>query len=203
MSQNSPLSELEKCLAGEEFDSSDPELIRMIVQARQLCVEYNQLPGDDAQTRLSLLQNLLGSVKEQVYIDTPFYCDYGKHISIGRNVYIGLNCTFVDNNLITIGDNTLIGSGVNISTASHPLQADERIMQDSGRLLGYRTTSAPVHIGKNAWIGTGVTIISGVSIGDNTTIGAGSVVIKDIPPNSVAVGNPCRVVKNLEAPHIK
>lgn len=190
-------TEREKCLKGEEFDSSAPELIEMIVKARQLTNEYNQLAADDAAGRQKILAELLGKTGEQVYIDTPFYCDYGRHVFVGNNVYIGLNCTFVDNNYITIGDNVLIGSGVNISTASHPLEASERIMQDEGRLLGYRSTSAAVSIKRGAWIGSGVTIISGVTIGENTTIGAGSVVIKDIPANCVAAGNPCKVIREL------
>lgn len=197
MSRDKEKSELAKCLAGEEFDSSSPDLIVLIVQARKLTEKYNRLSADDSESRDSILGQLLGSRGSQVYIDTPFYCDYGKHITIGDNVYIGLNCTFVDNNRIIIGDNVLIGSGVNISTASHPLKASERIMQDDGRLLGYRTTSAPVTIGDGVWIGSGVTIIPGVTIGENTTIGAGSVVIKDIPANTVAAGNPCKVIREL------
>lgn len=197
MSKHPASTEREKCLAGEVFDSSDPELIKFIIQARALTQAYNQLAADDAEQRLSMLKNLLGEVGENVYIDTPFYCDYGKHISIGNNVYIGLNCTLVDNNRIHIGDNTLIGSGVNISTASHPLPASERIIEKTDGSHGYSTSSAPVHIGNQVWIGSGVTIIPGITIGDNTTIGAGSVVVKDIPANSIAVGNPCRVIRSI------
>lgn len=192
-------TELEKCLAGEEFESSDPELIAFIIQARKLTEQYNRLEADDSKSRTSILSQLLGNLGEGVYIDTPFYCDYGKHISVGNNVYIGLNCTFVDNNRIHIGNNTLIGSGVNISTANHPLQASDRIINKPDGTIGYSTSSAPVHIGNQVWIGSGVTIISGITIGDNTTIGAGSVVVKDIPANCVAVGNPCRVIKELPA----
>lgn len=170
----------------------------LIVSARSLGNQYNAMAADDAEGRRQLLTRMLGSLGDRVYIDTPFYCDYGKNIEVGDNVYIGLNCTWVDNNRISIGNNVLIGSGVNISTASHPLDAAERIIQEQGKPQGYRTTSAPVSIDDNAWIGSGVTIIAGVTIGKNTTIGAGSVVVKDIPANCVAVGNPCRVIKQLK-----
>ncbi len=197
MNSKQPLTEREKCLAGLDFDSSDPELIALIVQARKLTNTYNQLPADDDASRRAVLTELLGSLGEKAYIDTPFYCDYGKHIFLGKNVYIGLNCTFVDNNHIIIGDNVLIASGVNISTATHPIKASERITHDPSRNIAYRTYSAPVKIEDNAWIGANVTIIPGVTVGENTTIGAGSVVTKDIPANCVAVGSPCRVIKNL------
>ncbi|NWK55232.1 sugar O-acetyltransferase [Verrucomicrobiaceae bacterium N1E253] len=190
-------SELEKCLVGEPFESSAPELIEMIVQARKLTGQYNQLAADDLTARTHILQQLLGGLGDQVYIDTPFYCDYGKHIFIGDHVYIGLNCTFVDNNHIHIGDNALIGSGVNISTASHPVEASQRILEHDGKHQGYATTSAPVRIGEGAWVGSSATILSGISIGKNTTIGAGSVVTKNIPDNCVAVGNPCRVLRSI------
>ena len=181
-----------------EFDSSAPELMSIIVRARKLTNEYNRLPADTGTERRRILEQLLGGIGENAYIDVPFYCDYGKNIFIGKNVYIGLNCTFVDNNEIVIGDNTLIASGVDISTATHPVSARERIIQDPNRHNTYRTYSAPVKIGNNCWIGANATIIPGVTIGDNTTIGAGSVVIRDIPANCLAVGNPCRVIKELD-----
>ena len=192
------MKEEDKSIAGEEFDSSSPELIKLIVRARSLTNKYNGLPADDAQERNNILGQLLGGLGSKVYVDIPFYCDYGKNIFIGDNVYIGLNCTFVDNNKIIIGKNTLIASHVSISTATHPVSARERVFQDPSRHCSYRTYSAPVKIGDNCWIGANVTIIPGVSIGDNTTIGAGSVVIKDIPVNCLAVGNPCRVIRELD-----
>lgn len=198
MAKEKPLTEKEKCLAGAEYDCSSPELIKLIVNARSLTSAYNQLAADDADGRSGVLSELLGSIGEGAYIDTPFFCDYGKHTFVGSNVYIGLNCTFVDNNHITIGDNTLIASCVSISTATHPVSAKERIISDPDRCNTCRTYSAPVKIGSNCWIGSNVTIVPGVTIGDNCTIGAGSVVIKDIPADSLAVGNPCRVIRKLD-----
>lgn len=182
----------------KEFDSSSPELLKLITRARSLSNQYNQLAADYKDKRHEILTELLGSVTDDSYIDIPFYCDYGKNIHIGKNVYIGLNCTFIDNDKITIGDNTLIASSVNISTGFHPITAKERIFQNEDRSNNYKTFKKPVAIGKNCWIGANVTIIPGVSIGDNTTIGAGSVVVKDIPNNCVAVGNPCKVIRSLD-----
>ncbi|QQL45073.1 sugar O-acetyltransferase [Sulfuriroseicoccus oceanibius] len=196
MSSDSP--DVTPNLDGGDFDSSTPELIAVITKARALTNQYNQHPADDADGRRAILTELLGHLGDSAYIDVPFYCDYGKNISIGDHVYIGLNCTFVDNHKITIGNNTLIASGVDIATATHPVSAKERIIDDPARTNKYRTMSAPVTIGNNCWIGANATIVPGVTIGDNTTIGAGSVVIKDIPANSLAAGNPCRVIRELE-----
>ena len=137
--------------------------------------------------------------RQQYQRDTPFYCDYGIHTLIGDNVIIGMNCTFVDCNTITIGNNVLIASNVQIYTASHSPKVEERIVKDwhPGMEEPYfRTYALPVVIEDNVWIGGGVIILPGVTIGRNAVIGAGSVVTKSIPPNTVAVGNPCRVLRS-------
>lgn len=138
-------------------------------------------------------------LKIYVNIDTPFYCDYGKHISIGSNVIININCTFVDCNKIEIGNNVLIASNVQIYTATHPVEMKERLVENEwtevSDITFFRTFALPVKIEDNVWIGGGVIILPGVTIGKNTVIGAGSVVTKSIPENSLAFGNPCRVVR--------
>jgi maltose O-acetyltransferase len=189
-------TELQKNLAGEKFDSSHPVFIAMIKKARHQCNIYNQMAADAFEERRELLLDLMGAVGDKTYVDQPFVCDYGKHIFIGKNVYIGMNCTFSDNNHIIIGDNVLIAGAVSIATATHSTEVAERVRPQGH--APFTTFSKPVKIGDNAWIGTNVTIIPGVTIGEGTTIGAGSVVIRDIPANCVAVGNPCRVIRQLD-----
>lgn len=195
-------SELEKCLAGEIFNTSDPEIQSFIHHARALTKQYNQTASTDADQKQTILQALLGSIGSNVAIDTPFYCDYGRHIHVGSNVIININCTFVDCNQIHIGNNVLIASNVQIYTATHPTSSVERLVADWNPQKGepyFRTYALPVTIEDNVWIGGGVIILPGVTIGQNAVIGAGSVVNKSIPANSVAVGNPCRVIKTLNS----
>ncbi|WP_256010152.1 sugar O-acetyltransferase [Desertivirga xinjiangensis] len=194
-------SELEKCLAGEQFNTSDPEIQVIIHRARSLTKEYNQTASTDSVKRQDLLSMLFDRLGSNVNVDTPFYCDYGRHISIGSNVIININCTFVDCNRIEIGNNVLIASNVQIYTATHPVGINERLVE--GWVEGhenpfFRTYALPVKIEDNVWIGGGVVILPGVTIGKNTVIGAGSVVTKSIPENSVAYGNPCRVVRSID-----
>lgn len=192
-------SELDKCLSGEKYNSACAEMMQIIHQARHLTQAYNQSNSRDTNSRQNLLRQLFGRVGSNVNVDTPFYCDYGIHTLIGDNVIIGMNCTFVDCNTITIGNNVLIASNVQIYTASHSPKVEERIVKDwhPGMEEPYfRTYALPVVIEDNVWIGGGVIILPGVTIGRNAVIGAGSVVTKSIPPNTVAVGNPCRVLRS-------
>ena len=193
-------TELEKCLAGEIFNTSDPELQNMIHNARALTKTYNNTISTDTQQRRGILSNLFAALGTNVNIDTPFYCDYGKHISVGNNVIININCTFVDCNRIEIGNNVLIASNVQIYTATHPVNMIERLVENwapADNAPYFWTYALPVTIGDNVWIGGGAIILPGVTIGRNSVIGAGSVVTKSIPDNSVAVGNPCRVIRSL------
>lgn len=193
-------TEIQKCLDGEIFNTSDPEIQKLIHRARQLIKEYNQTASTDFDTRLKVLSELFGYIGSNVNIDTPFYCDYGKHISIGNNVIININCTFVDCNKIEIRDNVLIASNVQIYTVTHSVDVNERIVADwdkSSKTPYFRTYALPVKIEDNVWIGGGTIILPGVTIGKNSVIGAGSIVNKTIPENCVAVGNPCRVIREI------
>lgn len=191
------MTEKEKMLKGENYNSRDPELISLYHKARKLLKQYNNLDSEATEEREQILSELLGSKAPGVWIEAPFFCDYGENISIGENTFINTNCMFIDNNKITIGKNGLIAPFVQIYTATHPLKASERIIS-SETGTRYQTSTQPVTIGDNVWIGGNSIIFPGVTIGNNVTIGAGSVVTKDIPDNVLAFGNPCEVRKKLE-----
>lgn len=192
------MTEKEKMLDGIPYNSRDPELLSLYHKSRKLMLEYNQLDSRNMERRSFLLNELLGKVEEGVWIEAPFYCDYGENIYIGENTFVNVNCMFLDNNIISIGKNGLIAPFVQIYTATHPLKASDRIIKKTENKASYLTKTKPVKIGDNAWIGGNTVIMPGVSIGDNVTIGAGSVVSKDIPDNVLAFGNPCKVIKELE-----
>lgn len=179
-------------LNGAPYDSRDSELLKAYHRARSLLKRYNTLDSELTRERELLLSELFEYKGPGVWIETPFFCDYGEHISIGENTFVNTNCMFLDNNKITIGKNGLIAPYVQIYTASHPVKASERIVD--GR---YSTSSQPVIIGDNVWIGGNSIIFPGVRIGNNVTIGAGSVVTKSLPDNVLAFGNPCEVQKEL------
>ena len=154
----------------------------------------------DVRKRGRILRELLGSIGENVTVDTPFYCDYGSNIFIGNDVIININCTFVDNKPIRIGNQALIASNVQIYTATHPVLPKERYVSDwkEKKTDYYRTYASPVEIKDNVWIGGGSIILPGVTIGENSVIGAGSVVNRSIPANCVAVGTPCKVIRYFD-----
>ena len=184
------MSEKEKMLAGEVYSAIDPELLRELNEVKDTIHEYNALMPSDTQGQFKLLKKLLGHIADdEALIIQPFFCDYGKQISVGRRFFANFNFTVLDEARVTIGDDCFIGPNVSIYTACHSTDPTERNTRQEW--------ARPVSIGNNVWIGGSVTILPGVSIGDNVTIGAGSVVVKDIPSNSIAVGNPCRVVKKI------
>ena len=193
-------TEYEKMLSGEIYHSGDSEMLRMCKKARELTHQYNSNPTASNDFKEKTLINLLGHIGSNVVIDTPFYTDYGVHVSIGNNVIIGMNCIFIDNHKITIGSNVMIASGVQICTATHPIKAEERILENWNSEMNrnwFHTLAKEVIIEDNVWIGANVTILPGVIIGKNTTIGAGSVVNKSIPESSLAAGVPCKVIKQI------
>lgn len=181
-------TEYEKMLAGELYDASDKELTAMRIKARTWMQDYNQT-GYDKSLRRDLLKKLLGKMGNNIDIQTPFFCDYGCHIEVGDNFFANFNCVFLDCNYIKMGNNVFLGPNVQVYAAYHPVIAAERI---KGPEL-----AAPVIVNDNVWIGGGSILCAGITIGENTTIGAGSVVVKNIPANVVAVGNPCKVLRDL------
>ena len=193
-------SELEKCLAGEWYDCHNDVFLGFKSSARELLREYNSLGYGEKTRKREILCMLFASVGENVSVAQPFLCDYGCNISLGSNVSVNMNCTFIDCNRIEIGSNTLIASNVQLYTAAHPVELSERLVPDWSAESGEyfcRTYALPIKIGSGCWLGGGVIVLPGVSIGNGAVIGAGSVVTRDIPANTVAVGNPCRVIREI------
>lgn len=183
-------TEKEKMLSGEVYSAVDPELLRELNAVKDIIHEYNALRPSDMERRCEILMGLIGHIADgNAIINQPFYCDYGKNISLGRRFFANFNFTVLDEAYVKIGDDCFVGPNVSIYTACHSTDPMERNSR--------REWALPVTIGNNVWIGGSVTILAGVTIGDNVTIGAGSVVVRDIPSNSIAVGNPCRVVRNI------
>lgn len=186
-------------MAGEPFVGSSPELMEMTIRAKRLLKLYNALDYADFAGKQEILHRLLGHVGKGVHVDLDFHCEYGKNIFIGDKVIVNMNCTFVDNNRIEIGNNVLIASNVQIYTATHSTNVRERMVQDWSEGTSICNTIAlPIRIEDDVWIGGGSIILPGVTIGRGSTIGAGSVVTRSIPAHCVAVGNPCRVIKHLD-----
>lgn len=188
---NKMRTEKEKMLAGELYISSDPELIAARRACRRLLKLYNASPEDDSSTRADLLAELIGKQGEELWIEPPFYCDYGANIHVGHRVYFNFNCVILDVAPVKIGDYSMFGPNVQIYTATHPLDWRERARGPE--------FAKPITIGSHVWLGGGAIISPGVTIGDHTVIGAGSVVTRDIPDDVFAAGNPCRVIRSLNS----
>jgi maltose O-acetyltransferase len=182
-------SQWEKMLAGELYDALDPELVRAREKARDLCRNLNATGQAESHRRRELLMQLLGSGGDSVWMQPPFYCDYGCNIHLGRRVYFNFNCVVLDVCRVSVGDFTFFGPAVQIYTATHPLNARLRRTQEFGK---------PVTVGSDVWIGGGAILCPGVTIGSETVIGAGSVVTRDIPGGVLAAGNPCRVIRRID-----
>lgn len=195
-------TEMEKCLDGEHYDCHDEVFLALKSKADRLLRVYNALSYDQKEEKQWVLEEMLGSVGSDVSIAHAFVCDYGCNIHIGNNVSINTGCTFVDCNKISIGNNVLIAPNVQIYTATHPVELDERLVptvSPSG-VVSYtlHTYALPVTIEDGCWMGAGVIILPGVRIGRGSVVAAGSVVIHDVPVNSLVMGNPCRVVRKLK-----
>jgi len=183
--------EKEKMLNGELYDDTDPELVAEREHARDLTTRYNQTASDDGETRREILEELLGSLGDECHVEPPFRCDYGYNIHLGENFYANVDCVILDVCRVEIGQNCLIGPGAHIYTATHPLDADERIQ---GPVYG-----KPVTIGDNVWIGGKAILNPGVSVGANAVVASGAVVTEDVPSDVVVQGNPATIVKELSA----
>jgi maltose O-acetyltransferase len=193
-------TERERMLAGEFYDSRDPELMALAQRARALLARFNASAATDGPGRRALLDQLLGTAGPGVWIEPPFFCDYGAHITIGAESFVNVNCVFLDSAHIRIGAHVLIGPGVQLLTAHHPLRAADRLSAGRSRddpRSPYRTQASPIRIGDRVWLGAGTIVLPGVTIGDNVTIGAGSLVTEDLPPDVLAFGHPCRVQRTL------
>jgi maltose O-acetyltransferase len=180
-------SEKEKMLAGELYRADDPELVAERRRCQSRLRAFNE--EDDEQARSGLLRELLGRVGDGTVIQPPFTCDYGYNLSVGARTFVNYAAIVLDVVAVTIGDDVQIGTAVQILAADHPRDADAR--------RGGLESGSPVTIADNAWIGSGAIICPGVDIGRNSVIGAGSVVTRAIPPDTVAAGNPCRVIRPL------
>lgn len=177
-------------LAGMVYSATDKELFDELNEVKEIIHRYNALSPSETTARYAILKGLLGHTADDDFIiNQPFYCDYGKQISIGKRFFANFHLTILDEAKVTIGDDCFIGPNVSIYTACHSTDPIERNTRNEW--------AKPVTIGNNVWIGGSVTILPGVTIGNNVTIGAGSVVTKDIPDSTVAVGNPCKVIKHL------
>lgn len=180
----------DKMHTGELYFPGDEEIVKEQRFYQDLLYEYNHTRPSEEEKRAELLKKILGDCGDGVYIEAPFYANFGgHHCHFGNYVYVNYNLTCVDDTHIYIGDFTMLGPNVTIATAGHPILPELR-------LKGLQYNMA-VHIGVNCWIGAGAIIMPGITIGDNTVIGAGSVVTKDIPSNVVAVGNPCRIIREI------
>lgn len=188
-------------LRGEPYNSRDQTLLAMAHRARALLTEFAATPSVDGAKRREILEQLLGGVGADVWIEPPFFCDYGENVYVGDRTFVNFNCVFLDSAEIRIGADVLLGPSVQLLTPSHPLRADDRIVAGNLREAGkspYRTHALPINIGDRVWIGGGTIVLPGVTIGNDVTIGAGSVVTSDIPANTLALGHPCRVQRSLD-----
>ncbi len=176
-------------IAGELYDALDPALVAAREHARDLCQALNATREGQHEERRRILRDLFGAGGDTVWMQPPFYCDYGWNIELGHRVFFNFNCVVLDVCPVRIGDFTLLGPAVQILTPLHPLDAQLRRKQEYGR---------PITIGSDVWIGGGAFILPGVTIGSRSVIGAGAVVTRDVPEGVFAAGNPCRVIREVE-----
>lgn len=180
---------LERMLAGEPYRAGDPELAALRLRARETTFAANALPPSRRDERMALLRGLFGAMGEGCAILPPFLCDYGRNIHAGARLFVNFGCIVLDCAAVTIGDDVQIATGVQIITATHPLDPVER-------MSGWEM-ARPVQVGHRAWIGSGAILLPGVSVGDDAVVGAGAVVTRDVPRGAVVAGNPARVIRQL------
>lgn len=184
------MTEKEKMQKQMLYDANyDAELLEERNRAKEMCYDFNLLRPSDEEQQKNLLQQLFGKTKENFCVMAPFWCDYGYNIEIGENFFANHNTVILDGAKVTFGDNVFIAPNCGFYTAGHPIDSERR---NKGLEYAY-----PITVGNNVWIGAGVQVLPGVTIGDNAVIGAGSTVVKDIPANCVAAGNPCKVIRSI------
>jgi maltose O-acetyltransferase len=182
-------AEREKMLAGEMYDPLDPELVAARTRARDLCQALNATRDAEESERRRILRDLFAKCGESVWMQPPFICDYGSNIELGERVFFNFNCVVLDVCRVRIGAFTLFGPAVQIYTAMHPFNAEQRRREEYGKAID---------IGSDVWVGGGAIILAGVRIGSRAVIGAGSVVTRDVPEGVLAAGNPCRVIRQIQ-----
>jgi maltose O-acetyltransferase len=181
--------ERERMLRGELYDASDPELVAERRRARERTRRYNGTAASEDERREELLRELFGSVEGDAVVEPPFRCDYGYNVHVGENFYANVDCVVLDVRRVEFGRNCLLGPGVHVYTATHPLDATER--------RGGREYGEPVTVGDDVWLGGRAVLNPGVSVGDGSVVASGAVVTEDVPAGVVAGGNPARVVREL------
>lgn len=182
------MTEKEKMIAQKLYNPGDAELTAERLKCKVLCQQYNSLPLDDPQSK-EFIKNIFGKTGKNAFVEPYFWCDYGYQISVGENFSANHNLVILDAGGVRFGDNVLIGPSCGFHTSGHPVDAERRNQWEE---YAYSIT-----VGSNVWFGAGVQVMPGVTIGDDVVIGGGSVVTKDIPSHSVAVGNPCRVIRSI------
>lgn len=184
------MTNMEKLHSGDIYVPGDDEIMREQLLCLEKLYDFNLTRPSEPEKREEMLKNMFAEIGENCYIEPPLHANWGgKHVHFGKNVYANFGLTMVDDTHIYVGDGTMFGPNVVLATAGHPILPELREKQYQFNM--------PIHIGKNCWFGAGVLVMPGVTIGDNSVIGAGSVVTKDIPANVVAVGNPCRVLREI------
>ena len=183
------MTELEKMINGMEYNSSDRDLALMRDKAKDLCIDYNMLKSNQLKEKEYIIKKLLSKIGNDFFITAPFYCDYGFNIEAGNNFYVNYNCVILDCAKVKFGDNVFIAPNCGFYTAGHPLDIERR--------NSYIEYAYPITVGDNVWIGANTAVVAGVKIGSGVVIGAGSVVVKDIPDNVLAFGNPCKVIREI------
>lgn len=183
-------SNRERMLGGDQYIADDPDLARESDRAANLATAFNATAGDDYAGRDRILRELLGSVGPGTVFRPPFWCDYGYQTHVGARTFANFGLICLDVGRITIGDDVQIGPNVQLLTATHPVEPEPRRAKWEG--------SRPITISNNVWLGGGAIVCPGVTIGENTVVGAGAVVTRDLPPNTIAVGNPARVIRSIE-----
>ncbi len=188
------MTEKEKLIAGELYDANDRELFEERIRAKKFCADYNSCPYNDFAKKERIIEKLFGRHGANTWLEANFFCDYGYNIIVGDHFYANHNCVILDAAMVTFGDNVFIAPNCGFYTSEHPM---DYIMRNKGI-----ESARPITVGNNVWIGGNVCVMPGVTIGDNVVIGGGSVVVRDIPSNVVAVGNPCRPIRELKDENI-
>lgn len=184
------MSMKEKMHTGELYLPGDPEITKEQIERLDVLYDFNNTRPTEMEKRTAMLQKMFAEIGENCYIEPPLHANFGgAHVHFGKNIYANFSLTLVDDTHIYVGDYTMFGPNVVIATAGHPILPE---LREQSYQYNF-----PVHIGKNCWIGAGAVIVPGVTVGDNVVIGAGSIVTKDIPSNVVAVGNPCKILREV------